>query len=123
MRERQSAQALRNMGAELVVGDLLDLESMHRAIAGCDTMYFGGMLISGAYLAATVNAASVAKHHGVKAFINMSQMTLSQMGCLYSQASTCFGDWLTSLHHGQRERAMHEVPTVFSKDAALTSIQ
>jgi uncharacterized protein YbjT (DUF2867 family) len=31
------------------------------------------------HLAATVNAAAVAKYHGVKAFINMSQMTLSQM--------------------------------------------
>jgi hypothetical protein len=30
-------------------------------------------------LAAAVNAAAVAKHHGVKAFINMSQTTLSQM--------------------------------------------
>jgi uncharacterized protein YbjT (DUF2867 family) len=41
-------------------------------------MYFG-MSVSDTYLAATVNAAAVAKHHGVKAFINMSQMTLSQM--------------------------------------------
>src|SRR5205085_146266 len=31
------------------------------------------------YLAATVNVAAVAKHHGVQAFINMSQMTLAQM--------------------------------------------
>jgi hypothetical protein len=37
------------------------------------------MSVSDAYLAATVNTAAVAKHHGVKAFINMSQMTLSQM--------------------------------------------
>jgi len=41
-------------------------------------MYFG-MSVSDAYLAATVNAAAVAEDHGVKAFINMSQMTLSQM--------------------------------------------
>jgi uncharacterized protein YbjT (DUF2867 family) len=66
------------MGAEVVVGDLLDLDSMHRAIAGCETMYFR-MSVSETYLAATVNAAAVAKHHGVKAFINMSQMTLAQM--------------------------------------------
>jgi uncharacterized protein YbjT (DUF2867 family) len=72
------AQALRDIGAEIVVGDLLDLDSMHRAIAGCEAMYFG-MSVSDTYLAATVNAAAVAKHHGVKAFINMSQMTLAQM--------------------------------------------
>src|SRR4051795_2021389 len=76
--EDERAQALRDMGAEVVVGDLLDLDSMHRAIGGCETMYFG-MSVSETYLAATVNAAAVAKHHGVKAFINMSQMTLAQM--------------------------------------------
>src|SRR6201997_2222721 len=76
--EDERAQALRGMGAEVVVGNLLDLDSMHKAIAGCERMYFG-MSISDAYLAATVNAAAVAKHHGVKAFINMSQMTVSQM--------------------------------------------
>jgi len=76
--EDERAQTLRDMGAEVVVGDLLDLNSMHRVIAGCETMYFG-MSVSDSYLAATVNTAVVAKHHGVKAFINMSQMTLAQM--------------------------------------------
>jgi uncharacterized protein YbjT (DUF2867 family) len=84
--EDERAQALRDMGAEVVVGDLLDLESMHRVIAGCQTMYFGTS-ISDAYLAATVNVAAVAKHLGVKAFINMSQMTLSQMSITETTAS------------------------------------
>src|SRR3954471_5415805 len=56
-KEDQRAQALREMGAEIVVGDLLDLDSMRRAIAGCKTMYFG-MSVSETYLAATVNAAA-----------------------------------------------------------------
>jgi uncharacterized protein YbjT (DUF2867 family) len=85
-REDERAQALRDMGAEVVVGDLLDLESMHRVVAGCDAMYFG-MSVSDTYLAATVNAAAVAKHHGVKAFINMSQMTLAQMSVTETTAS------------------------------------
>src|SRR5215218_7372941 len=76
--EDERARSLREMGAEVVVGDLLDLDAMHRAVAGCDAMYFG-MSVSDAYLAATVNAAAVARHHGVKAFVNMSQMTLAQM--------------------------------------------
>jgi uncharacterized protein YbjT (DUF2867 family) len=84
--EDERAQALRELGAEVVIGDLLDLDSMHRAIAGCDTMYFG-MSISDAYLTATVNTAAVAKHHGVKAFVNMSQMTLSQMSITETTAS------------------------------------
>ena len=73
----ERAQSLRNMGAEVVIGDLLDLESMHRAVAGCETMYFG-MSVSDDYLAATVNAAAVAKHHGMKAFVNMSQMSITE---------------------------------------------
>jgi len=76
--EDERARALSDAGAEVVVGDLLDLDAMHRAVAGCEAMYFG-MSVSDDYLEATVNAAAVAKHHGVKAFVNMSQMTLAQM--------------------------------------------
>jgi len=68
--EDERARALREMGAEVVVGNLLDLDSMHMAIYGCETMYFG-MSVSHDYLEATINVAAVAKHHGVKAFINM----------------------------------------------------
>ena len=84
--EDDRSQALRNMGAEVVVGNLLDLDSMHGAIAGCETMYFG-MSVSDTYLEATVNVAAVARHHGVKAFVNMSQMTLSQMSITETTAS------------------------------------
>src|SRR5204863_808249 len=64
--------------AEVVQGDLTDLASMHRAIEGCARIYFG-MSVSAAYLEATVNTAAVARHHGVEAFVNMSQMTVTQM--------------------------------------------
>src|SRR5260370_39871855 len=74
--EDERAQALRDMGAEVVVGNLLDLDSMHRVIAGCDTIYFS-MSISDSYLAATVNTAAVAKYHRLTAVINMSQSTVS----------------------------------------------
>jgi uncharacterized protein YbjT (DUF2867 family) len=84
--EDERAQALRDQGAEVVVGDLLDLDSMHKAIAGCELVYFG-MSASDTYLAATVNVAAVAKHHGVKALINMSQMTLAQMSITETTSS------------------------------------
>src|SRR6476620_3063782 len=84
--EDERARALRDMGAGVVVGELLGLDSFQRAISGCETMYFG-MSVSDTYLAATVNAAAVAKHHGVKAFINMSQMTLAQMSITETTAS------------------------------------
>jgi uncharacterized protein YbjT (DUF2867 family) len=77
-REDDRSAALARMGATLVVGDLRDLGSVHQAIEGCGRVYFG-MSVSPAYLEATVNIAAVAKHHGVEAFVNMSQMTVSQM--------------------------------------------
>jgi uncharacterized protein YbjT (DUF2867 family) len=69
---------LRRLGAEVVQGDLTDLASMHRAVEGCARIYFG-MSVSVAYLEATVNTAAVARHHGLEAFVNMSQMTVTQM--------------------------------------------
>jgi uncharacterized protein YbjT (DUF2867 family) len=77
-REDDRAEALRRLGAEVVKGDLTDLASMHRAIEGCRRLYFG-MSVSPAYLEATINTAAVARHHGVEAFVNISQMTVSQM--------------------------------------------
>ncbi|MBW4696240.1 MAG: SDR family NAD(P)-dependent oxidoreductase [Lyngbya sp. HA4199-MV5] len=77
-REDERAEALRQLGAEVVQGDLTDLTSMHRVVAGVARIYFG-MSVSAAYLEATVNTAAVAKHHGVEAFVNMSQMTVTQM--------------------------------------------
>jgi uncharacterized protein YbjT (DUF2867 family) len=73
-REDDRAESLRQLGAEVMQGDLTDLTSMHRAIEGCARIYFG-MAVSADYLAATVNAGAVARHHGVEAFVNMSQMT------------------------------------------------
>ena len=78
-REDERAESLRKLGAEVVVGDLTDLQSVHRAIEGCKRIYFS-MSISAAYLEATANVAAVARHHGVEVIVNMSQMTVSQMG-------------------------------------------
>jgi len=77
-REDERSEGLRQLGAEVVQGDLTDLASMHRAVEGCARIYFG-MSVSAAYLEATVNVATVARHHGIKAFVNMSQMTVTQM--------------------------------------------
>jgi uncharacterized protein YbjT (DUF2867 family) len=77
-REDERAQALRQLGAEVVQGDLTDLASVHRAVEGCSRIYFG-MSVSPVYLEATVNIAAVARRHGVEAFVNMSQMTVTQM--------------------------------------------
>jgi len=122
--EDERARALRDMGAEVVAGDLLDLQSMHKAIAGCDTLYFG-MSVSDDYLAATVNVAAVAKHYAVKAFINMSQMTIAQMSITETTASP------QQKLHWLAEQALnwsglpivHVRPTVFIEGSLLILTQ
>jgi uncharacterized protein YbjT (DUF2867 family) len=76
--EDARADYLRKRGAEVVVGNLLELHDVHRAVAGCDRVYFG-MSITASYLEAAANVAAVLKHHGVEAFVNISQMTVAEM--------------------------------------------
>ena len=119
--EDDRAQALRDIGAEVVVGDLLDLDSVNRVIAGCETMYFG-LSISDAYLAATVNTAAVAKQRGVKAFINMSQMTVSEMSTTETTPSPQHKlQWLSEQAlNWSGLPLVHVRPTVFLEGFFLT---
>jgi NAD(P)H dehydrogenase (quinone) len=78
-REDERADALRAMGAEVVVGDLTQAGDVARALDGCRRIYFG-MSASAPYLEATVIAAAVARQRGdLEVFVNISQMTVSQM--------------------------------------------
>ena len=78
-REDERAEALRATGAEVVVGDLTHAEDVARALAGCRRLYFG-MSASSSYLEATVTTAAVARDRGdLEVFVNISQMTVSQM--------------------------------------------
>ena len=78
-REDERAAALRATGAEVVVGDLLRAADVALALAGCRRIYFG-MSASAAYLEATVTAAAVAREHrDLEVFVNISQLTVSQM--------------------------------------------
>jgi uncharacterized protein YbjT (DUF2867 family) len=78
-REDERAARLRATGAEIVVGDLTVPPDVVRAMEGCRRIYFG-MSASAPYLEATVIAAAVARQRGaIEAFVNISQMTVSQM--------------------------------------------
>jgi NAD(P)H dehydrogenase (quinone) len=75
----ERADALRATGAEVVAGDLTRTEDVARALDGCRSLYFG-MSVSARYLEATVVAAAVARERGdLEVFVNISQMTVSQM--------------------------------------------
>jgi len=70
-REDDRAAALRAVGAEVVVGDLLEPADVYRVVSGCRRVYFG-MSVSAGYLEATVTMAVVAREVGVDAEVNMS---------------------------------------------------
>ena len=81
-REDERAAALRATGAEVVVADLTRAADVLRAQAGCRRVYFG-MSVSAPYLEATVTTAAAARERGdLEVFVNISQMTVSQMNLI-----------------------------------------
>ena len=72
------SDALRDLGAEVVVADMLDIVAVRAAMRGCSVLYFT-MSVSPNYLEAAANVAVTAKSLGVRAFVSLAQMTLSQM--------------------------------------------
>jgi uncharacterized protein YbjT (DUF2867 family) len=77
--EDARTDALRASGVDVVTGDLTEGRDVARALSGCRRMYFG-MSVSPRYLEATAVAAAAAREAGrLEVFVNMSQMTVSQM--------------------------------------------
>ena len=73
------ADLLRELGAEVVVGDLTDPRDVVDAMAGADRMFFS-MGVSPDYLTATTLISDAALEYGrLEVVVNMSQMTVSQM--------------------------------------------
>jgi uncharacterized protein YbjT (DUF2867 family) len=78
-REDERAQALRDLGARVVVGDLTRPSDVANAVRGCRRLLFS-MSVSSAYVEAAATVASVARTLGpLEAVVDISQMTVSQM--------------------------------------------
>jgi uncharacterized protein YbjT (DUF2867 family) len=118
----ERAASLRALGAEIVVGDLLDIMAVHQAIEGCERVFFG-MSVAATYLEAATNVAVVAKHHGVKAFVNLSQMTVNEMDIFNTTASPQQKQhWLVEQILGWSGLPVVEVrPTAFMEGLFLQS--
>src|SRR5215472_15668308 len=123
-REDERADALRALGAEVVVGDLTRAGDVARAMAGCRRLYFG-MSVSAPYLEATVTAAAVAREQGdLEVFVNISQMTVSQMSL------TAMTDSPQQQQHWLGEQVLnwsglpvvHVRPTVFMEHPFFSSM-
>lgn len=117
-REDSRAEALRAMGAEVVIGDLTRAADVARALVGCGRMYFA-MSVSPQYLEATVTTAAVAlDYERLDALVNMSQMTVSQMDLTSTSES------IQQRQHWLAEQALnwsglpvtHIRPTVFMEN-------
>jgi uncharacterized protein YbjT (DUF2867 family) len=68
------AQALGELGAEVISGDLLDFDQVRRALDGIQSAYFVYPILPG-LLDATAYFAQSAKEAGVQAVVNMSQVS------------------------------------------------
>ncbi|HTF68020.1 MAG TPA: NmrA family NAD(P)-binding protein [Edaphobacter sp.] len=71
-REDQRAQDLRNLGAEVVIGDMLNLNDIRQAIKGATGAYFVFPLADG-LVEASVIFAQAAKEENLGLILNMSQ--------------------------------------------------
>lgn len=70
----ERAQALRDSGAEVAIGDLLDLNAVRAALEGIDAAYFVYPIAPG-LIDASARFALAATEAGVKSVVNMSQIS------------------------------------------------
>lgn len=72
-KEKPVTKELADMGAEVVMGDMLDIVSLEKAFEGIKKVYFTFPFTPG-LLEAASNMAVIAKDAGVELFVNMSQI-------------------------------------------------
>ena len=123
-REDARAQRLRDLGAEVVVGDLTDPRNVVDVMTGVERMFFN-MSVSLDYLEATAIVCATARElGGYDVIVNMSQMTVSQMALTSTEES--HQQWL----HWLSEEVMnwsgvpvvHIRPTVFLDNPLFTML-
>jgi len=73
-RSDERAENLRKRGADIVVGDLLDFDSVRAALKNVDRAYFVYPIRPG-LLQATAQFAQAAREAGIEAIVNMSQVS------------------------------------------------
>jgi uncharacterized protein YbjT (DUF2867 family) len=71
----QRSEALAGLGAEIVEGDLLDFHAVSSAMTGVSAAYFCYPIAPGSLLPATAIFAQAASEAGVRAVVNMSQIS------------------------------------------------
>ena len=123
-RDDGRADALRELGADIVVGDLTRPGDVDAALTGVTRMFFN-MSVSADYLEAAAVVCAIADERGdLGVLVNMSQMTVSQM------TSTSTDESRHQRLHWLAERIMnwsglpvvHVRPTVFLDNPLFTVV-
>jgi uncharacterized protein YbjT (DUF2867 family) len=116
------ADRLRELGAEVVVGDLTRPQEVADAMAGVSRMFFS-MSVSPDYLEATAVVCAVARESGgLEVIVNMSQMTVSQMTLTSTEESRQHRlHWLAEhVMNWSGVPVIHIRPTVFLENPLFT---
>jgi uncharacterized protein YbjT (DUF2867 family) len=123
-REDERAQALRELGASVLVGDLTRPTDVAAALDGCGRMLFC-MSVSAAYLEAAATVATVARAAGhLEVLVDLSQMTVSQM------TAVSVGESHQQRMHFLSEQLLdwsalpvvHLRPTIFQENPLFTTL-
>jgi uncharacterized protein YbjT (DUF2867 family) len=123
-RDDERATALRDLGAEVAVGDLTNPQDVANVMAGIDRVFFN-MSVSPDYLTATSIVCAVALQAApVEVIVNMSQMTVSQMTLTSTSESKQHRlHWLAEhIINWSGVPAVHVRPTVFMENPLLTML-
>jgi uncharacterized protein YbjT (DUF2867 family) len=121
-RDDSRADALRALGAEVIVGDLTSSVDVGAAMYGIPRMFFS-MSVSTDYLEATTVVCEAAEElDGLEVLVNMSQMTVSQMTAISTEESHQQRlHWLAEhVIRWSGVPAVHIRPTVFLDNAFFT---
>ena len=118
------ADALRALGADVVVGDLTRPADVAAAVGSVQRMFFS-MSLSPSYLEATATVATVARAVGdLDALVGMSQMTVSQMSALsMSESHHQRIHWLSEqVLNWSGLPVVHLRPTLFLDNPLFTTV-
>jgi NAD(P)H dehydrogenase (quinone) len=126
------AAALRQRGVDIAVGDFTDLDAVRAALEGVNAAYFLHPIAPG-IIGAAAYFAQAAKEAGVKAIVNMSQISARRESKSHAAQDhwvservfdwsgvatthlrpTFFADWLIYPHFAQEIRAKHKIEFPF----------
>ncbi len=124
------SEKLQAQGAEIVQGDLSDFDAVHAALQGVDAAYFVYPIQVPGILEATAFFAEAALEQGVRAIVNMSQITARRVAKSHASRAhwiaerlldrtgiavthlrpTLFAEWLKYFQQPIRENGMFPLP-------------